>query len=116
MAQQKPKKPQPAKNKRHKLTISSKDKWKQILAEVEKVEAPVAVIQSIAVNLVDGTVVEIDVEQLLLEGMNETDLEQEINDKLCDLDNIISNVDFFINIDHVAKTVQPITDKLLKHL
>jgi hypothetical protein len=115
MAQQNPKRPS-AKNKRHKLTISHKDKWKQILREVEKLEAPVSVVQTISVNLVDGTIVEIDVEQLLLEGMSETDLEREINEKLHDLDNIISNVDFFINIDHVAKTVQPITDSLLKNL
>lgn len=115
MAQQKPKRPS-AKSKRHKLTISSTDKWKQILAEVEKLEAPVSVIQAIEVNLVDGTIVEIDVEQLLLDGMDENDLEQEINEKLHELDSIIENVDFFINIDHVAKTVQPITDKLLKNL
>lgn len=115
MAQQNPKKPS-AKNKRHKLTISSKDKWKQILKEVEKLEAPVSVIQTISVNLIDGTQVDIDVEELLKEGMSETDLEEEINSKLRDLDSIISNVDFFINIDHVAKTVQPITDSLLKNL
>jgi hypothetical protein len=112
--QQNPKKPR--QNKRHKLTISPKDKWKQIIQDVEKLEAPVSVIQCISVNLIDGTIVNIEVADLLKEGMDPEDLEQEINEKLQSLDNIISNVDFFINIDHVAKTVQPVTDQLLKNL
>lgn len=115
MAQQKPKKP-PRKSNQHKLTISNKDKWKQILKEVEKLEAPVSVIQTITVTLKDGTAVDIEVADLLSEGMEPDDLEQEINTKLRELDDIIDGVDFYINIDHVAKTVQPVTDNLLKNL
>ena len=112
---QQPKKPL-VKSKRHKLHISAKDKWKQILREVEKIEAPVSVIQNIEVVLKDGTVVDIDVVELLSEGMDPNDLEKEINQKLFDLDDIISDVSFYINIDHVAKTIQPATDNLLKNL
>jgi hypothetical protein len=115
MAQQNPKRPS-AKNKRHKLTISHKDKWKQILKEVEKLEAPVSVIQTITVHLVDGTEVDINVQELLNEGVLAKDLEQEINEKLDDLSEIIKTVDFNISIEHVAKTVQPATDNLLKNL
>ena len=113
---QQPKKPDARKSKRHKLAISPKEKWKQILREVEKLEAPVSVIQNIKVKLTDGTIVDIDVAELLREGMDPGELEQEINQKLFDLDNIIDDVSFFINIDHVAKTVQPETDNLLKNL
>ena len=78
MAKQQPKKPH-VKSKRHKINISNKDKWKQILREVEKVEAPVSVIQTIEVILKDGTVVDIDVVELLNDGMDPVDLEKEIN-------------------------------------
>ena len=115
MAKQQPKKP-PVKSKRHKLNISNKDKWKQILKEVEKIEAPVSVIRNIEVVLKDGTVVDIDVVELLNDGMNPDELEREINQKLFDLDDIIEDVNFYINIDTVAKTVQPATDSLLKNL
>jgi hypothetical protein len=115
MAKQQPKKPL-VKSKRHKLNISNKDKWKQILKEVEKLEAPVSVIQNIEVVLKDGTIVDIDVVELLDDGMDPNDLEKEINQKLHDLDDIISDVNFYINIDHVAKTIQPATDNLLKNL
>lgn len=113
---QQPKKQPPRKSKRLKLTISERAKWKQILAEVEKAEAPVTVLRGITVNLIDGTEVDIDVQQLLSEGMSPEDLEAEINDKLHKLDNVIKNVDFFISLDHVAKAVQPFTDNLLKNL
>ena len=115
MAKQQPKKP-PVKSKRLKLNISSKDKWRQILREVEKIEAPVSVIQNIEVILKDGTIVDIDVVELLREGANPDVLEQEINRKLRDLDDIIKDVNWYINIDYVAKTIQPATDNLLKQL
>jgi len=115
MAQQ-PKKQQPRKSKRLKLTISERAKWKQILAEVDKAEAPVSVLRGLTVNLIDGTEVDIDVQQLLSEGVAPEDLEADINEKLHKLDRVIKNVDFFISVDHVAKAVQPFTDSLLKDL
>jgi hypothetical protein len=115
MAQQKPEKP-PRKNKRLKLSITERDKWRQILKEVDKDEAPVSVLKSITVNLVDGTKVNINIQELLSEGVTPEDLEFDINEKLLRLDDIIKSVDFFISVDHVAKAIQPATDNLLKNL
>ena len=103
-------------SKRLKLTITERDKWQQILADVDKAMAPISVIQAITINLIDGTQVDIDVEELLKEGYDPVELEAEINNKLRELDHIIKNVDFFVSIDNVAKTVQPFTDILLKDL
>lgn len=115
MSQQKPAKP-PRKNKKLKLTITERDKWKQILKDVEKAEAPVSVLKSISVNLIDGTKVDINIQELLSLGFNPEDLEIEINDKLYQLDHVIRDVDFYISVEHVAKTVQPATDLVLKNL
>jgi len=115
MAQQKPEKP-PRKNKRLKLTITERDKWRQILRDIEKNEAPVSVLKSIVVHLIDGTKVSIMIQELLSEGATPEDLEADINRRLASLDDIIKSVDFFISIDHVAKEVQPATDILLKNL
>jgi hypothetical protein len=115
MAQQKPEKP-PRKSKRLKLALTEQAKWKQILKEVEVPEAPISVLQTITVKLIDGTEVEIDVQALLEDGISPEDLEEEINEKLESLDDVIENVDFFISVEHVAKAVQPITDSILKNL
>jgi hypothetical protein len=112
---QKPEKP-PRKNKQLKLTITEKDKWRQILKDVEKDEAPVSVLKSITVNLIDGTKVKINIQEMLSEGSTPEDLESDINDRLHRLDEIIKSVEFFISVEHVAKAVQPATDILLKNL
>lgn len=116
MAPKSPRKP--ARSKRLKLTISERDKWKQILKDVEKAEAPVSVLHAITVNLKDGTSVDINVQELLAEGISPDFLEKEITRKLKELDDddAVKDVDFLISIEHVAKTVQPFTDSILKNL
>lgn len=99
-----------------KINVSVKDRWKVILKDVEKREIPVTLLQSIIVNLIDGTAVEIDIKELMLAGNSPELIEQMLEIKLKALEEIITDVDFFISIEDVAKTVQPITDEILKDL
>jgi hypothetical protein len=73
-------------------------------------------LESINVNLTDGTIVKINIRDLLDEGMDPDDLEYDIKAKLQALDNIINDIDFFISVKAVARVVQPATDELLKNL
>jgi hypothetical protein len=83
---------------------------------VSKDEVPINLLEKVHVNLIDGTMVEVDILQLLAEGQDPDEIKDELNDKLRKMDEIIKDVDFFISIETVAKTVQPITDDILKHL
>lgn len=112
MAQEKPKK-QP---KQKKLNISPKTTWKNILREVEKKEVPIHVLKSLAVYLKDGTVVTVEIKKLLAEGADPDQVEQDVNQRLEELDMYIDNVDFFVDVDLVEQTVQPETDRLLSKL
>ena len=114
MAKQQPKKPQRRKSKRFNLT--KKEQWERILKDVRKEEVPISCLESITVNLKDGTSVLVDIKELISEGNLPEDVEYMVNTKLAALDEIIADVDFYISIDSVAKTIQPITDKLLKNL
>lgn len=117
MSQQKPQKPkQPRKSKRLKLLITERDKWKQILAEIDKPEAPVSVIEKIEIELLDGTLFDINIQELLSEGYSEYELENMINEKMDAADHLIKDANFYINAEHVANTVQPITNRILKNL
>lgn len=117
MALQKPQKPKPPrKSKRLKLLLTERDKWKQILAQVDTPEAPISVIQKIEIELVDGTIVDINVEELLADGYDEYELEEAINARLDANEHIIKDANFYINADQVANTVQPITNSILKNL
>lgn len=108
-----PKKPR-AKSKR--LNVNQRTQWERLLKDIKKEEIPVAVLDSLKVNLVDGTSIFIDIRELLDDGNDPADIEFELQTKLTALNDIIEDVDFYINIDSVTKTVQPITDHILKGL
>ena len=115
MSQQKPKKP--AKKPRpKKLNLSTKATWKNILKDVDKKEVPIHVLQKLIVHLTDGTRVEIDIQQILKDGADPEEIEEHVNQRLKDLDDYIENVDFFVDIDSVERTVQPETDQILAKL
>jgi hypothetical protein len=111
---QQPKKPRQPRSKR--LKVSKKEQWERILKDVEKKEVPIGCLESIQVNLRDGTSVIVDIKQLLAEGQDPALVEYMVNSKLKALDHIIDDVDFYISVDSVAKTVQPITDSILRDL
>jgi len=113
MPERKPKKPRP-RSKR--LNLSTKAQWEFILRSVEKKEIPIALLESVAVNLTDGTEVSINIKELLDEGNDPNELEKMIKVKLSALDHIISDIDFYISVKAVAKVVQPATDNILKNL
>jgi len=99
-----------------KINVSSKSQWRKILKDVEKNEVPINLLQAIGVNLVDGTTVNIDIKELLASGQDPQLVEEMIDLKLKALNDIIADVDFYVSIDDVVNTVQPITDRILKDL
>lgn len=113
MSEQKPKKPR---QKSKRLNLNSKSQWEAILKSVEKKEVPIAMLNSLTLNLKDGTAVSINIKELLDEGNDPDELESLIKHKLSALDNIIEDIDFFISVSAVQKVVQPVTDELLKNL
>jgi hypothetical protein len=114
MSNQKP--PRKPRQKSKRLKLSRKEEWTKILKDVEKNEVPVSFLRSITVNLMDDTVVEINITELLEEGVDPEVIEIQLNQQLKDLDAYIKDVDFYINIDSVSKVVQTFTDRLLKNL
>ena len=113
--------PPPAKRRRgpksKRLKITKKDKWERILNDVDKAQVPITCLESLDVNLKDGSVVRIDISEMLFDqSLDPNEVEYSINEKLSNMEEIIRDVDFYINLDMVADSVQPLTDKLLKHL
>lgn len=107
------KKPLP---KLKKVNVSKKAQWNQILKDIDKDEIPIDLLQSMSVNLIDGTKVSINIKELISAGHSPDDLEELLDLKLKAIDEFIVDIDFYVNVDDVAKTVQPITDQILKNL
>lgn len=102
--------------KSKRINLSVKDRWEQILSDVDKPEVPVTVLERMMVHLIDGSKVDIDIIELLSIYKDPEAIEEYLNMKLTELDHLILDVDYFVNIDMVAKTVQPETDRLLSRL
>lgn len=106
----------PKKPKSKKLNTSAKKRWQEILKGVDKKEVPIHVLDSLAINLHDGTCILIEVKNLLEDGIDPEVIEDQISEHLENLADSVFNVDFFVDVKLVEKAVQPETDKLLSKL
>ena len=99
-----------------KLSTEFLDKWKHIINDVEKTDIPTHLIDKLVIRLYNesqDSTQTIDVGMLKEEGYIPEEIEDVINETLYELNDFIDSVDFFLDIDAVAREVQPETDKFL---
>jgi len=112
-----PRKKQPQRKQRVvKLSPDNKRNWEDILEEIDKKEVPVEVLQKVDIVLNDGTIVELTMAELTGQGMSYNDIEQALNERMDKMSSLISNVEFYVDIDKLKAQIQPNTDKILKDL
>jgi hypothetical protein len=112
-----PRKKQPQRKQRLvKLNPNNQQNWEDILGQIDKKEVPVEVLQKVDIILNDGTVVELSMKELTDQGMSYNDIESALNERMTKMDQLIKNVDFFVDIDKLEAQIQPNTDKILKDL
>lgn len=91
-------------------------KWEHILEDVEKQKIPVQFIKKIIVKLNGKRQNTINIEKFLSQGLDPEQIEEAVGRKLHELDDEIVSVEFILNVQSIAETVQPETDKFLKQL
>jgi hypothetical protein len=91
-------------------------KWEHILADVDKVQVPVQFIRKIVVKLTGKKQHTINIQALMKQGLDPEEVEEVISRKLNELDPLITSFEFVLNVESIAETVQPETDKLLGKL
>lgn len=91
-------------------------KWEHILSDVEKSNVPVQFIKKIVVRLSGKKQHTINIQTLLKQGLDPEEIEEVVNRKLTELDPMITSFEFVLNVESIAKIVQPETDKLLGNL
>lgn len=92
------------------------DKWEHILEGVEKNRIPIQFVKKIVVKLKGKRQHTINIYSLMKQGLDPEYIEDLVNKKLYELDTDIVNLEFILNIESIAETVQPETDKLLSGL
>jgi hypothetical protein len=92
------------------------DQWEHILADVVKTDVPLECIKKVVIKLTGGKQKTINVHTLLKQGMELEEVESMLTRFFSENDHQIRDVDFVVDINSVAKIVQPETDKLLGKL
>jgi len=91
-------------------------KWEHILEDVDKVNVPVQFIRKIVVRMTGKKQHTINIQALMKQGLDPEEVEEVISRKLLELDPLITSFEFVLNVESIAETVQPQTDKLLGKL
>jgi hypothetical protein len=92
------------------------DKWEHILEDVEKNKIPVEFIKKLIIKLEGKKQQTINIQKLLQQGLDPDQVEDAVSRKLNELEDLIVSVEFVLNVQSIAETVQPETDRLLGKL
>jgi len=92
------------------------EKWEHILEDVDKQRIPLQFLKKIVVKLEDKKQQTINVERLFKQGLSPEQIEEVVSKKLHELDHILVSIEFILNVQSIAETVQPTTDHFLKKL
>ena len=90
------------------------EKWEHIIRDVDVTEIPLECLKKVVIRLAGRKQKTINIQLLKRRGHNFDDIEAMINRAFDELDLIITDVEFIVDVELVAEIVQPATDKLLK--
>jgi hypothetical protein len=91
-------------------------KWEHILQDVEKQKIPIEFLKKLIIKLEGKKQQTINIKRLLSQGLDNEQVEMAVGKKLHELDEQIISIEFVLDVESIAETVQPETDKLLTNL
>lgn len=92
------------------------EKWEHILEDVEKNKIPVQFIKKLVIKLEGKKQQTINIAKFLAQGLEPDQIEEVVSRKLHELDDQVISVEFILNVQSIADTVQPETDRFLNKL
>jgi hypothetical protein len=91
-------------------------KWENLLQDVDKNKIPVEFIKKLIIKLNGKRQQTINIEKFLSQGLEPEQIEEAVSRKLAELDDQVVSIEFILNVQSIAETVQPETDRLLNGL
>lgn len=92
------------------------EKWEHLIQDVSKDKIPVEFIKKLIVKLTGRRQRTINIQQLVEQGLEPDEIEEAISMKLEEYDADMISIEFILDIESIAETVQPETDNLLRGL
>ena len=91
-------------------------KWEHIIEDVEKQKVPIQFIKKLIIKLEGKRQQTINIQKFLSQGLDPEQIEEAVSRKLNELDDQVTSVEFILDVQSIAETVQPETDRLLNKL
>jgi hypothetical protein len=88
-------------------------KWEHIIEDVDKQKIPVEFIKKLIIKMKGKRQQTINIKRFLDQGLEPHQIEEAVSRKFSEVDDEMVSVEFVLNIESIAETVQPETDKLL---
>jgi len=98
------------------MTPDQLSKWELLIEEVEKNKIPIQCIKKLILKLSGKRQHTINIQKLLDQGVEVDQLEEVVTKRLSAYNDDIISVEFLLDIETIAKLVQPETDRLLGRL
>lgn len=92
------------------------EQWERLLDDVEMQKIPIEFIKKLVLKLEGKRQHTINIEKLSNQGLEPEELEEVVGRKLHSLQDEIVRIDYVLNVQNIAETVQPETDRLLNKL
>jgi hypothetical protein len=89
--------------------------WEHIIDDVDKQKIPIEFISKLVIKLQGKRQQTINIKRFLKQGLEPDQIEEAVSRKLAEYDDFITSVEFVLNIESIAETVQPETDRLLRN-
>ena len=101
-------------------TVNNKDEWEELINAVDKSNIPIEFINSIVIQLHTPTndpgVRDINVKELRDQGLSEILIEELVRETILNLKGDIEAMNFYVDVDYVAETVQHQTNLILTNI
>jgi len=91
-------------------------KWERLIEGVDKQTFPLQFVKKLILRLRGKKQQTINIAKLLGQGVAPEEIEEVISRKLIELGDDVLSIEFMLDIQSIAETVQPETDKLLNGL
>lgn len=92
------------------------NKWEHILEDVDKNKIPIQFIKKLVIKLNGKKQHTINIAKLIEQGLEPDQIEDVLSRKLQEMEQSIVSMEFVLNVQSIADTVQPETDRLLNKL
>lgn len=89
------------------------EQWEHLIETVDKDQIPIDCVKKVLFKLKGGKQKTINLNTLRTQGLEIEEIETVVTRTMIDMGSDIVNMDFVIDVQIVADTIQPYTDKLL---